>query len=156
MNTTAIERIKGYRCKVEENQWRDLIKACNNLEIGVWACSTEVPQHWDVRRYAVAGMTEVILSFDTPTRGYIEIPFPDLLAKLKGEGEWTPKAGEMVEVSSDAKHWFKREYITSRVNKNFTWNTSGEDFRSWTSVRPITPTITRAEAERQLGKRIID
>ncbi len=155
----AIERIKGYRCKVEEHQWKDLIKVCNNVEIGLWAYSTEVPQRWDVRRYAVAGMTEVILSFDKPTKDYIEIPFPDFLAKLKGLEPWEPKAGEMVEVSDGyGQPWYKGEYIATSKGLHIAW-TEGDDDSDvayWNLIRPIRPTITRAEAEQQLGKRIID
>jgi hypothetical protein len=148
----AIERIKGYRCRVEEHQWKDLIKACNNVEIGLWAYSTEVPQRWDVRRYAVSGKTEVILSFDKPTRDYIEIPFPDFIAKLKGDEKWEPKAGEMVEVGGGCV----REYIAQRGGKHFCWGEKGDTVSSWLTVKPVRQTITRTEAESLLNKRIID
>jgi hypothetical protein len=86
------------------------------------------------------------------------IPFPDFLAKLRGE-EWQPKAGEMVEVSNcnDAM-WCEREFAAKRKGFYICWLPSPNDHitASWSYCRPIMPTITRAEAEAQLGKRIID
>ena len=82
------------------------------------------------------------------------IPFPDFLAKLRGE-EWTPKAGEMVEVSHNGEVWGTRQFIAKSMGRFIVWSNDGAAV-DHTFCRPLRPTITRAEAEQQLGKRIID
>lgn len=82
------------------------------------------------------------------------IPFPDFLAKLRGVEVWTPKAGEMVEVSIGGENWVAREFIGERKELYWAWYEDRPN--SYSHCRPLSPTITRAEAEQQLGKRIID
>jgi hypothetical protein len=89
--------------------------------------------------------------------GYPCIPFPDFLAKLKGEEQWEPKAGEMVEVSINGETWGEREFIAKRNSFFVCWVDEGSVLtHPFPHCRPLRPTITRTEAEQLLNKRIID
>ena len=151
--SNAIERIKGYCTEVTREQWEELVRVADEVSV---ALSSKV---WE------PGFPIVFLSnkigWITQAKGPVgkTIPFPDFLAKLRGE-EWKPKAGEMVEVEVGKLYptWSKAEmvcyhkgyYICNEVNN---WQYMPYKLNQ---IRPITPTITRAEAEAQLGKRIID
>jgi hypothetical protein len=95
----------------------------------------------------------VITTEREPTKSII--PFPDFIAKLKGEEKWEPKAGEMVEFSDKGILWREREFIAKSRGKYVGW-TSDIEIHAWAMCRPVRPTITRSEAEALLNKRIID
>jgi hypothetical protein len=156
----AIERIKGYCCGVTKEQCEELVKVAD--EVGCYfgpISKRKGPTQHDC--YARIDWT-----FSTPCLGVYDdypeckpIPYPDFLAKLKGEEKWEPKAGEMVEVSlGRPSKWVKAEfvcihndyYICSETN---IWNYLPFSLKQ---MRPLRPTITRAEAESLLNKRIID
>lgn len=158
--SNAIERIKGYCCEVTQKQWEELVRVAhaigvNPTEYDVWDVSYPV-FCIDVDEKTTNGYADIELA---ERDGSSAIPFPDFLAKLRGE-EWVPKAGEMVEVEVGKLYptWSKAEmvcyhkgyYICNEVNN---WQYMPYKLNQ---IRPITPTITRAEAEAQLGKRIID
>jgi hypothetical protein len=146
MNMEAIERIKGFCCEVTQEQWEELVRVAE--EVGV----TLHVKHFD-DRYRFCALThesDMLVGFTGP-KGPL-IPFPDFLAKLKGEKTWEPKAGEMVEVGGG----YEREYIAQRGGKHFCWGEKGDSVSSWLTVKPVRQTITRAEAESLLNKRIID
>jgi hypothetical protein len=151
MNTQAIERIKGYCCEVTQEQWEELVRVADEVGLTVGAAS---------RNANVFSIHCAMWSFHfwliiQPSKG-VKIPFPDFLAKLKGE-EWQPKAGEMVEVSDDRLYWVKREFLTERHGKLVCWgNLPNAETHRWLHIRPLRPTITRTEAEALLNKRIID
>jgi hypothetical protein len=157
MNTQAIERIKGYCCEVDKHQWNALLIAAKDVGAKVfnpnWSTSNGkmvVSVHKD----------RDIVKDPVNLQGYPVIPFPDFLAKLKGE-EWQPKAGEMVEVSMNGKSWAEvpEEYIVFYCGKHVVKHMTvrGEWIACvWNYVRPLRPTITRTEAEQLLNKRIID
>jgi len=84
------------------------------------------------------------------------IPFHDFLTKLKGEDQWQPKAGEMVEVSNNGETWGEREFIAKRGNFFICWSSNPIETHPFPYCRPLRPTITRTEAEALLNKRIID
>lgn len=157
--SNAIDRIKGYCCEVTQAQWEELVRVAHKNGVS----PTEY-DHWDVL-YNVFCIDEE----ENTTNGYADtelakregltaIPFPDFLAKLRGVEEWMPKAGEMVEVSGEDGHWHSAEYIGLSRDKHIVWTAgwTGAVVTEWPNCRPILPTITRAEAEQQLGKRIID
>jgi hypothetical protein len=73
-----------------------------------------------------------------------------------GENEWTPKAGEWVEVSLDGVDWVKRQYLCTIDGIHFcVFN--GEDYRlcaefgEWKYIRQIPmETMTLKEAQEKL------
>jgi hypothetical protein len=149
MNTKAIERIKGYCCEVTEAQWKELVRVADEVgvRVGDWSKLTRF------NNFRYARIIGARLCHRNHTIERIEmITFPDFLAKLKGEEKWEPKAGEMVEVGGG----YEREYIAQRGGKHFCWGEKGDSVSSWLTVKPVRQTITRAEAEQLLNKRIID
>jgi len=72
--------------------------------------------------------------------------------------EWTPKAGEWVEVSDDGKNWYKRQFFCIIDKLHLT--ASGEythdqtsTFTEWQHIRQIKPeTMTLQEVREALGK----
>jgi hypothetical protein len=161
MNTEAIERIKGYCCEVTQAQWDEMVKVAD--EVGVLvrrssreSCVTRVEKLARYNKYA-----NCLGVYDGKYDDQDLIPFPDFLAKLKGEEKWQPKAGEMVNGGLDNKHWseFEDEYIAAYCGKHVVKHMTvrGEWIACvWDYVRPHRPTITRTEAEQLLNKRIID
>jgi hypothetical protein len=157
MNTKAIERIKGYCCEVTQEQWDELVRVSDEVGVKVGSAS----RAWGVQNKEftrLASGNSILGVYSDKGSEHKEIPFPDFLAKLKGEEKWEPKAGEMVEVSveDDAAQWLTVEFIATRGNRHFCWTKDGTGVRDWTFIRPLRPTITRTEAERLLNKRIID
>lgn len=154
MNKEALERIKGYCCEVTQGQWDELVKAADEVGVDVGAVSRLGMMKPDkfARHNAAADCLGV---YSHKYNDQEIIPFPDFLAKLKGEEKWKPKAGEMVEVK-DGSCWHKREFVTTRAWKHFCWNEEGNYIWGWDEIRPIRATITRTEAEALLNKRIID
>jgi hypothetical protein len=127
MNTEAIERIKGFCCEVTQEQWDELVRVADEVGMTVGAAS----RHADVFSIHCA-----MWSFDfgliiQPSKG-VKIPFPEFLAKLKGEEQWQPKAGEMVEVGGG----YVREYIATRGGKHYCWDMTGHGVASWDEIRP--------------------
>ena len=151
--SNAIERIKGYCCKVTREQWKELVKVADEVGCPVGPGS---------RCGIVRGRIMCAKVFCNDVNNHIilynndNIPncinYSDFLAKLRGDEECTPKAGEMVEVGRG----YVREYIAKRNGKHFCWSADGSGVSLWDSVRPLRPTITRAEAEEKLNARIID
>jgi hypothetical protein len=72
--------------------------------------------------------------------------------------EWTPKAGEWVEVSENKRSWGERQYLCS-INSVHICVDGGDDFNSnnvftkWHHIRQIKPeTMTLQEVREALGK----
>lgn len=151
MNTQVIERIKGYCTEVTSAQWEELVRVADEVGVNVydrfWSFGTSSYVHLNARNF--------IMKTGHTYTGRTVMTFPDFLAKLRGVEEWTPKAGEMVEVSHNGEAWVTREFITKSKGRFIVWSNAGEAV-DFTLCRPLLPTITRAEAEAQLGKRIID
>ena len=140
MNTEAIERIRGYCCEVTQAQWDELVRVADEVGVKVYA-------HTEYNN-----VTQSYHKIASVENGLNRIPFLEYLAKLKGEEQWQPKAGEMVEVGGG----YVREYIATRGGKHFCWGERGDTVSTWPTVKQIRPTITRTEAEAILNKRIID
>jgi hypothetical protein len=164
----AIEKIKGYCCEVTQGQWEELVRVADDVGVYVGGpCSSKpMPDKFFIRYYNDYGLISVLEKIDRKV-----ISFADFIAKLKGwnddadrlfssdNDKWQPKSGELVEVSDGyGQPWYKGEYIATSKGLHIAW-TEGDDDSDvayWNLIRPIRPTITRAEAEQQLGKRIID
>jgi len=156
MNTEAIDRIKGYCCEVTQEQWDELVRVADEVGLGVGHFSRAVGVS-ECNRFACYNHVAVVVGVYSFTQDDKQlIPFPDFLAKLKGE-KWQPKAGEMVEVSTDGERWSQREFIAKRNAFFVCWATK-ESVNTYPFIhcRPLPPTITRTDAERLLNKRIID
>jgi hypothetical protein len=147
----AIERIKGFCCEVTEAQWKELVRVADEVGLA-HGHSYADNRNADVTEFDFAQLDEDELVCLSMNFGEKVIPYPDFLAKLKGEEKWEPKAGEMVEVGGG----YEREYIAQRGGKHFCWGEKGDSVSSWLTVKPVRQTITRAEAESLLNKRIID
>ena len=158
MNTKAIERIKGYCCEVKQKQWEELVKVADKVGCPVESDSRKKGTEEGTWIHAMECEGEIIICVNNV--GDQLIPFHDFLAKLRGDEEWEPKAGEMVEVEVGNTNttWVKAEmvcvhkgyYICNEVN-----NWQYLPFKL-NQIRPLLPTITRAEAESKLNARIID
>ena len=158
----AIERIAGYACEVNEGQWRELVKVADEAgcPIGTASKSIKGPtENW-------ASYNSLVKCLGVYEGKFIDckpIPYPDFLAKLKGEEKWEPKNGEEVEVRIDrGKNWFKARFI-GMDGDLFVCYESGPYHIGVkeSSIRPLRPTITRAEAEQKLKElgvnaRIVD
>jgi hypothetical protein len=142
----AIERIKGYCCEVTQEQWDELLSVGDEVGVTVYA-------HTEYNN-----VTQSYHKIASVKNGLNRIPFPDFLAKLKGEEKWEPKAGEMVEVSYSGFDWCNRKFIGKNEEYYIVYRESDKTYWSYelNQIRPLTTIITRAEAEQQLGKRVID
>jgi len=172
--------IKGYCCEVTQEQWDELVRVADEVGIPVWKFSRpEYDRYFESKRCALIdrGDNDLVLGYGYDSRK--PIPYPDFLAKLKGEeceddpftasetlamaakgreSKWQPKAGEMVEVSHNGIKWWEREFIAFRSGQYICWfeEHDSPDAAHWKYCRPLRPTITRTEAEQLLNKRIID
>jgi hypothetical protein len=156
MNTEAIDRIKGFCCEVDEEQWKELVRVADDVKFAVYEESRRKGTDED-ECFAQMDRHDKDLCLFYSEEGNELIPYPDFLAKMKGEEKWQPKAGEMVEVSDDQLHWVEREFLTERYGKLVCWdNAPNAVTYTWIFIRPLRPTITRTEAEQLLNKRIID
>jgi len=153
MSTTAIKRIKGYCTEVTQAQWEEWKSVCKDF--GIDPLGKTWDEYWRFCFVNNCNELERIASEEAASHHNITIiPFPDFLAKLRGVEKWTLKAGEMVEVSIGGENWVAREFIGERKELYWAWYEDRPN--SYSHCRPLSPTITRAEAEAQLGKRIID
>ena len=155
MNTKAIERIKGYCCEVTQEQWKELVRTADEVGVEVYGKDFDDRFPFFASDYDGNKLVEY-----TRRKGNL-IPFPDFLAKLRGVEEWQPKVGEYVNGSMNGKSWSETEdeYIAYYCGKHVTKHMTVRDewiACVWDYVRPLRPTITREEAEKQLGKRIIN
>jgi hypothetical protein len=158
----AIERIKGYCTEVNQAQWDELVRVADEVGVKVWNSSRnmEACEKFNIA-FAEELDKDLILTYKGNEGTRTFIPFPDFIAKIRGVEEWMPKAGEMVEVRYGVgAEWYMAKfvgndgaYFVCRHDKkllgDYTLHTKHE-------IRQAFPTITRAEAEHQLGKRIID
>jgi hypothetical protein len=71
--------------------------------------------------------------------------------------EWTPKAGEWVEVRDNGNVWSKRQYLCTIDGKHLTV-ADGQSFQNydvlmcWKHIRPKPETMTLQEVREALGK----
>jgi len=162
MSTKAIDRIKGYCTKVNQSQWEELVRVADEVGVGVWSSSRnmEVCKKFNIA-FTAESDKDLILTYKGNEGTRTFIPFPDFIAKLRGE--WMPKAGEMVEVDLPDRMWTRAEFVGMHgpFHVCFVDGEAEIDMDSYfgfnaNDIRPLRPTITRAEAEQKLGKRIID
>lgn len=149
--STPIERIAGYACEVNEEQWRELVKVADEVGIG-----NPNPEFSSCHTFAFVDKGGDLNAYDTKktvaNKGLTLIPYRDFLAKLKGEVKWEPKNGEEVEVCVSDKLWVNGMFI-SMDGKWYVCRV--EALHGYYGVdpeliRPLRPTITRAEAEQKL------
>jgi hypothetical protein len=152
----AIERIKGYCCEVTQGQWNEFVFCLHKSGINTMGKKWDI--NWPIVFIGCRGLLDRHETIkDAEINNLSLIPYPDYLAKLKGEEKWEPKAGEMVEVSVLGETWWEREFIAVSKNRYIAWGANGCP-TGYGYCRPCSyrPTITRAEAESILNKRIID
>lgn len=155
--STPIERIAGYACEVNEDQWRELVKVADEVGAPVFR------KKWikDMCLLIVSVHDDGEIIKDTYfKKDRTPIPYPDFIAKLKGEEKWEPKNGDEVEVSEEGNVWRTAEFVAMSRGRYVVW-TEGTYIQVWSHVRPLRPTITRAEAEHKLKElgvnaRIVD
>lgn len=154
MNTKANERIKGYCCEVNAEQWGELVKVA--YEVGV-----DCEHVSDGNALAAVDVIGVLCRWHS-LRDMNLIPFPDFLAKLRGDEGWQPKVGEMVEVKRRDSDWEPAKFICVDSEHSKDWllcylpNQCEYHAFEMGRIRKARPTITRAEAEARLNARIID
>jgi len=153
--STPIERIAGYACEVNEDQWRELVKVADEVGVPVNKRSRDGGTSDGLWRVVEFFEEELWIDSHVEEKRTAMIPYPDFLAKLKGEEKWEPKNGEEVEVSEEGNVWRTAEFVAMSRGRYVVW-TEGTYIQVWSHVRPLRPTITRAEAEQALGKRIVD
>jgi len=161
MNTEAIERIRGYCCEVTQEQWDELVRVADEMGVEVGSAS----RAWAVENKAFARLAvgnAILGAYPDIRTEHKQIPFPDFLAKLRGEEKWQPKAGEMVEVRRRDSDWEPAKFICVDSEHSKDWLLcylpSACEYHAFEMgrIRKSRPTITRAEAESLLNKRIID
>jgi hypothetical protein len=86
MNTEAIERIKGFCCEVTQEQWKELVRVAhdnsvNHSEEDQWEECYPV-LFIDSERNKIDGYRSIEAA---QKREIVSIPYPDFLAKLKGD-----------------------------------------------------------------------
>jgi hypothetical protein len=162
MNTEAIDRIEGYCCEVDEEQWKELVRVADDVKFAVYEESRRKGTDED-ECFAQMDRHDKDLCLFYSEEGNELIPYPDFLAKMKGEEKWEPKAGEMVEVSFNKRvEWEDARFIGLDHEKNTDWHVCYiprlNEYHAFCDklIRPARPTITRTEAEQLLNKRIID
>jgi hypothetical protein len=154
MNTKAIERIKGYCCEVTQEQWEELVRVADEVGCAVGPSSK---RDGPCSVYRLVHGYKGALSLCKTASGKEIIPFPDFLAKLRGEEKWQPKAGDDIWFKHyEAGRMIRGIYISYWSGKHIVWDIASQSPAKAYGDVEIIPTITRAEAEKQLGKRIID
>jgi hypothetical protein len=139
-----------YCTKVNILQWDILVTTCYELGIKIQKQpDINLCTHYTYVKYSDGvGITTWTTMEDTYDD---EVSFQEFLTKLRKIKQWTPKKGEMVEVSNNGEKWYVLEYITNRNDAHVCWSNSGLPHTSYYRyIRPLTPTITRAEAEAKL------
>lgn len=155
MSQKAIKQIEGYCCKVTPEQWRELVKVADEVGLMLWARSW-----WPVRKNLILWHDGE--HFLKDTAGFGErtlIPFDSFLSKLRGDAEpWTPKAGEMVELSDNLEDWTDPvELIGHRCGMYIAWfSPDSLVIIHRLYCRPARPRYTKAEAEKLLNCIITD
>lgn len=163
--STPIERIQGYACEVNEEHWRELVIMRNgdckvisrNIVNGIYGYAHFFDEE---KTIVLSGLLKMV----TPPQ---VIPYPEFLAKLKGEEKWEPKNGEEVEISNDNFTTSVKGLYVGKddVCKNYVIRIfDSYEYVGKAHVRPYVrqvPTITRAEAEQKLKElgvnaRIVD
>lgn len=160
----AIERIAGYACEVNEKQWRELVKVADEVGVPVNKRSRDGGTSDGLWRVVEFFEEELWIDTHVEEKRTAMIPYPDFLAKLKGEEKWEPKNGEEVEVSvGRPSKWVKAEFVC--IHKTYYICSLKDEWQylpfTLNLIRPLRPTITRAEAEQKLKElgvnaRIVD
>jgi len=157
--SNAIERIRGYCTEVTQAQWEELLRIVKGHRELYHGLIIKTEAELNKKGFGFAYVHGSFLQCESRKLSMFQnpIPFPDFLAKLRGVEEWTPKAGEMVEVEVGGR-WFKSEVVAFHEGQYVCQMPAHIEYIPYpiTHLRPLRPTITRAEAEQQLGKRIID
>jgi len=166
----AIERITRYACEVNEDQWRELVKVADEVGCPVDETSRKGGVHhamtgeiiWIYAKQDSSGNLYTYKLCDSRTL----IPYPEFLAKLKGEEKWEPKNGDEVECRDGlGADWFLAKFVgydgkwaicRPEHHPLGHYTTHNDD-----NIRTLRPTITRAEAEQKLKElgvnaRIVD
>jgi hypothetical protein len=155
---SAIERIQGFACEVNQEQWEELVRVADS--VGVQICDNLMIGNSKMRiEYSyVGGEGGKILVGWKARPLFIDnlIPYPDFLSKLKGEEKWEPKNGEEVEVSQSGDKWLTHQYVIAHNDGHVVYRELNCTYLWFPMCRPLRPTITRQEAESILNKRIID
>lgn len=74
---------------------------------------------------------------------------PNTETTLEEITEWTPKQGEMIEVSNNGEKWLSREFLIHDKRFSFPFicvNLDGTSSATWTYARPLNPIRTEIEA----------
>lgn len=154
---TAIERIQGFACEVDQDKWEELVRVADEVGCEVGGASRALKDDEDVFARLNSGGLCIGVYFDNPDATLI--PYPDFLDKLKGEEKWDPKNGEEVEVKPLKGDWMKAKFVGMDddyyVCEGRYEGVTYHGFKP-PRIRQSLPTITRHEAEALLNKRIID
>lgn len=140
---------------MNEERWRELVKVAD--EVGVKMHITDFDPSF--RFIAFDHKHECLVGWHFKPTHLDLIPYPDFLAKLKGDEKWEPKNGEEVEVKPTNHNWQKANYIGMDGDYYVCFTIyDGVVYHGFkaTRIRPLRPTITRKEAEEKLNARIID
>ena len=152
----AIERIQGFACEVNQEQWEELVRVADSVGLAVWSVSRN--EGCISGLYAQiddSGKVRDLCLFHLISNNTL-IPYPDFLSKLKGEEKWEPKNGEEVEVSQSGDKWLTHQYVIAHNDGHVVYRELNCTYLWFPMCRPLRPTITRQEAETILNKRIID
>lgn len=157
---TPIERITGFACEVDKSQWEELVRVAKSVGCCIDDHHIEFAENRN-GLFAYKSPSRKSIGFYSVTCGQDLIPFPDFLAKLKGEETWVPKNGEEVEVRDGVgTDWFAAKFIGNdggwSICRPGNYPLGHYTTHNDVNIRQVRPTITRQEAEAILNKRIID
>ena len=140
-----------YCTKINIPQWDILVKVCDELGIKIQKLPTINPYtHYTYVKYDDGVGITTWTTMEDKYDG--EVSFPYFLTELRKTQQWTPKAGEKVEVRNGLKSpWFTVTFI-GRLDGVNVCRTDDNDYDGWSDdhIRQATPTITSAEAEVKL------
>lgn len=145
-----------YCTKVNILQWDILVTTCYELGIKIQKQpDINLCTHYTYVKYSDDAGITTWKTMEDKYEG--EINFQEFLTKLRKIKRWTPKKGEMVEASENKQYWTGTNsplyFISSVENgkRHVLWD-GGDRVFLFKHIRPVTRTMTVAEAEKTLKK----
>jgi hypothetical protein len=162
----------NYACEVTEPQLKEIIKIADQLEIEVGSATRKHGTEHGHYSYAYITPTGDFVGTWIKTSDLKIITFNEFINKMKELNgtvnhkpepkelkEYTPTQGEIVEVRDDEdEDWNVREFIAFSKGCYIVWGGCEEypTIYYYTKCRPLQSRMTRAQAEKELGCKIID
>jgi hypothetical protein len=159
MNKQTLDRTMDHACIVtNEKQWDELVSILHSYGV-----DKSEEDYWDPNYpyLFVSKESNTVNAYssieDVKTMGLTLLQPNEFIAKIINE--WMPTQGEIVEVRDDEdEEWKVREFIAFSKGCYIVWGGNKEYPATcdYTKCRPLQHYMTRAQAEKELGCKIID